>query len=131
MSLKILLQQKIGAEKQVSRDALRIFGRQNNFDVATCDRKCRELTQDGKICPVMQNGYIVAYKPVASQISDKYPQKQRKETEMERLNTALRVIIQKIPLKSENYHEIEAINKIINSNNIYNKGKCIEIYEKN
>ena len=64
MSLKILLQQKISAEGQVSRDALRIFGRQNNFDVDTVGIKLHQLTEESIIKPIFKDNYIIAYQAV-------------------------------------------------------------------
>ena len=50
---------------QMSRDSLRgccklTLGR----DVSTTDRKLRELTNEGKIEPIIKKGFIVAYKVV-------------------------------------------------------------------
>lgn len=59
MSLKQNLQKEILSYR--TREYLRnVF---NKFDVATVDRKLRELTNEGKIIPLKKKGYIYAYKP--------------------------------------------------------------------
>lgn len=126
MSLKNILLEKLQQRQEMTRDDLRNFARnlktQRNlfgFDVATCDRKLRELTEEGEIKPIMRNGYNVAYRAVKSakksDLSDKIS-----------LNNRLRAILAQIPLNWQNQAEIKKLDNLIKSDNIYNKQKFLE-----
>ena len=62
MSLKILLKNKIEADERITRDDLRLYTDNLNFDMATGDRKLRELTEEKIIQPIFKKNYIVAYR---------------------------------------------------------------------
>jgi len=45
------------------RAELRAYGNSLKFDLATSDRKLRELTNEGKIKPTFKERYIIGYEP--------------------------------------------------------------------
>lgn len=62
MSLKQSLYNRIKQEGYVSRDDLRRYARELNYDSSSCDRKCRELTHNDSIKPKTNTkGFIVGY----------------------------------------------------------------------
>lgn len=68
MSLKLLLLEKINRENYISRDDLRTYGRNletdkipHGADIATTDRKLRELTRENKIQKYKENCFIKGY----------------------------------------------------------------------
>ena len=52
----------IETEEQISRDDLREMMTQSHYDIATTDRKLRELTHEGIILPVYRDNYIIGYR---------------------------------------------------------------------
>jgi len=56
-----ILRDKIKANGCYSRDFLRSIAKDNGYDVSTCDRKLRLLTQQGYIKPEEEKGFIVRY----------------------------------------------------------------------
>ncbi len=71
MSLINLLEQKINEEGYCERDDLREYFRNykredggNGFDMATTDKKLRDLTREKKIKPIFNKGFIIAYNRV-------------------------------------------------------------------
>lgn len=67
MSLKEFLLNRINTNGYQSRDELRVISRtlriksEFGYDLATCDRKCRELCHEGKIKPVYVNNFLKGY----------------------------------------------------------------------
>jgi len=71
ISLKKRLEDYITSYKP--REELRNFGNSLNFDLATSDRKLRELTNEGIIKPIFKGKYIIGYEPNNTKLSPKQP----------------------------------------------------------
>lgn len=60
-SLKEILFKELQNKKRLSRNSLREIAESFKYDVSTCDRKLRELTEEGLIKKREENGFIVEY----------------------------------------------------------------------
>ena len=140
MNLKELLHNKI-KEGRITRDELRNFGRDIEtrrnmlgYDLATVDRKLRELTEEGIIKPEMRNGYIIAYNLSGStlQAQIKPPVargailSQQVLNDVIEANNLLKAIIRRGGL---NFNDLTLINKALGKDLNYKKW-VIKEYEK-
>ena len=145
MSLKELLKNKIFAEGQASRDSLRVYGRQNNFDIDTVGRKLRELTEEKIIQPIFKGNYIIGYNRINSDelgdLSDKFGQKQPPASvsgqntnnmpdKLNWFNNRLRAILDNIKPSWSNADEIKKLANALKSNNKWTKISVLRGYEK-
>ena len=99
------------------------------------DRKCRELTEGGKIMPVKEKGAIIAYQKVYNTILPKQPY--RASTGQTKANKAMLDADQQLQelLKSikPNWNNLDKINKIkiaIKSNNTFYKNNFLKQWKK-
>ncbi|MCK4782078.1 hypothetical protein KAS79_04130 [Candidatus Parcubacteria bacterium] len=125
MTLKEILKNKIEASSQITRDALRNYARNIKtqkqpfgWDIATTDRKLRNLTEDGVIKPIIKKGYIVAYKHIKAELDDKNQEKIG-------LDEQLKAILSNIKVSWENADKIAKLKNAIASKNDYSKQSLI------
>ena len=123
MSLKEILKSNIDCFKTL--DEIYKIGRSEKYyKEATIERRLRELTQSGFICPVEKNNYIIGYTPVLPLKSLRRANLASDAT----LDDRLEDILKTMELTWDNGYKITEIKNAIKSNNNYLKEITIKKY---